>query len=92
MSGMECGLTPCFQALISGSDVCCRLCAQDLMCAAGQTADSDKQADEEGPQDEDPDDAELMHSLGFDDEAVTGRPQVTLAAQDALLRTAQRLL
>ena len=48
---------------------------------------SAEQADEEGPQDEDPDDAELMHSLGLDDEAVTGGPQVTLAAQIALLGT-----
>ena len=62
------------------------------MCAAGQIPDSDEQADEEGPQDEDPYDAELMLSLGFDDEAVTGRPQVTLAAQVALPGTEQWLL
>lgn len=68
------------------------LCSQDLVCAAGQTPDADEQADEEGPQDEDPDDAELMHSLGFDDEAVTGGPQVALAAQVALPGTEQRLL
>ena len=87
MSGTESGLNACFWAMISGSVVCCKLCAQDLMCAAGQTPDSDEQADEEGPHNEDPDDAVLMHSLGFDDEAVTGGPQVTLAAHVALLGT-----
>ena len=79
MSGITCGPNPCLWALLSQSKVRCKLRAQDLMCAAGQAPDSDGQGDQEGPQDEDPDDAELMHSLGFDDEAVTGRPQVTYA-------------